>query len=163
MDVNERNRLVETVVPWCAALVNRHVEDRQRRDDMLQTVLLRVIKGLPSYKPDRGALTTWTAAVAIRVLTRPTRRKELPTGELPARLVDPRQRLGEDVAGDAEQRDRVREVLGRLAADDADLLRRHVVEGVPLARCDQSVSRERVRQRYARALVRARRLLESPV
>lgn len=159
MEVAERNRLVESVVPWCAALVNRHVERVQDRPDALQVVLLRVLRGLPSYRPEKGALTTWTAAVVVRTLHPSRRRQEPATVSLPVKLPDARQRLAEDHHDDAEQCQRIQAVLAKLDAEDRAILTSVVIEGRSAAAFDRSVSRERNRVRLNRALRNARQLM----
>lgn len=164
----------------CAA-VRARVESRLRGavrrrhdcEDIVQTVFAEMLGGLARFT-DRGeaAFRNWLLLKAMnevrdarrRTLLRSGLRREITSSDTAREFII---RLGRGPATHAEMADerrRLRDVLARLAPQDADVVRLRGIEGLAFA---EVASRLRLpgpdaaRMRYGRALLEVRRLWDA--
>ncbi len=159
MDQAARDSLVCSVVPW----VNKLVRGRLRNadaDDAVQDVLLRLLLLAPAYDASRGSPATWAAVVTNSVLTRrASRYRGGSVGLDRLAIVDERQPKPDDYLAGREAAERAAAAVARLDPADRELVTAHVIDGVPVSRCETgTTTREGSRMRFARACRRARKL-----
>ncbi len=162
MDRGTRDSLVCSVLPWVTRLVRGRLHGPDA-DDAVQDVLLRLLLLAPSFDARRGSPTTWAAIVTKTVLSRRASRRRGGAVGLEGRpIVDERQPKPDDYLAGREAAERAAAAVARLEPADRELLTAHVLDGVPVSRCDTgTTTREGARMRFARACRRARKFHQS--
>jgi RNA polymerase sigma-70 factor (ECF subfamily) len=150
-------QLIELYQPRLRYFLRRMVGDEHHADDLLQTVWLEVYRGLARLK-DPGAFAAWLYQVARHRVLR-ERRRESPT-PLSLDGIDVPEAEGDDTDFSGEDAERIHVGLGRLAAEQREVLLLRFFEGMSYDEIARVTGRElgtvRSRIHYAkRALRRA--------
>ncbi len=148
--------------PPTLALLRSALPDRCAVEDVYQQVLLEAWERFPSYDPDRSSLRTWLATIArSRAIDHLRRRVPEPYD---ASLAG--QRDGHEPPIDVAERLALEELLGRLPAEEATVVRLHFHFGLSQSQiaAHRGIPLGTVKSRTASALRHLRAMLdEQPV
>lgn len=149
--------LFKSLVPYLRGAVKRYVWDADTVEDVLQEAFIRIFRSVDRYDPQKGAVRTWAARIAVNVaLTEVKKRAKWErTG------VEVEMKVGPDVLENLAMEE-LMEVLKAMPEEQYVVLNLHLIEGFSHEEVGNmlGITTELSRQRLTRARKWVRQRME---
>lgn len=149
--------LFQSLVPYLRGAVKRYIWDVDAVEDVLQEAFIRIFRSVDRYDPQKGAVRTWAARIAVNVaLTEGKKRAKWErTG------VEVEVNVGPDVLENLAMEE-LMEVLKAMPEEQYTVLNLHLIEGFSHEEIGDmlGITTELSRQRLTRARKWVRQRME---